>query len=145
MDKYSEDFKTWMDERGLTAETIAPLIQKEEGTIRNWRSRGVPGRESVRSHVSAFMENYDLAKIDDAPLNALTLHLSQSQFDDWNRAAMKKGLIMREWAIEGLDSLAKNEPGAESESGRSVSYLREAPREGLLSEPETDFNGEDED
>lgn len=62
MDSFSKDFKRWMDERGLTANSFAPLINKEAGTIKQWRSRGIPSRDSVRFHVTACMAGYDSAR-----------------------------------------------------------------------------------
>ena len=58
MDSFSEDFKTWMDGKGFTSETLAPVIGKSPGTIANWRSRGVPERSSVRDFLTAFMADY---------------------------------------------------------------------------------------
>jgi len=58
MDSFSEDFKTWMDVKQFTAETLAPVIGKSAGTIANWRSIGVPERSSVRQFLTDFMANY---------------------------------------------------------------------------------------
>lgn len=58
MDTFSAEFKSWMDSRNFTADTLAPLISKEPGTIKQWRSRGVPERESVRRFLTEFMATY---------------------------------------------------------------------------------------
>lgn len=110
MDSYSEAFKTWMDDRGLTPENIAAEIKKEAGTLKQWRSRGVPTRDSVRAHVTSFMADYDSKKIEELKtLDVLNLEIPADKFDRWNQAALDQGLIIREWAIQGLDRLAKKE------------------------------------
>ena len=58
MDTFSEDFKTWMDDKGFNAQSLAPIIGKSAGTLAQWRSRGVPERESVRNFLTAFMRDY---------------------------------------------------------------------------------------
>lgn len=58
MDSFSENFKTWMDGKGFTSETLAPVLGKSPGTIANWRSIGVPVRSSVRDFLINFMDEY---------------------------------------------------------------------------------------
>jgi transcriptional regulator with XRE-family HTH domain len=119
MDDYSMRFKQWMDERGLSPEDIAAAIKKEAGTLKQWRSRGVPSRQSVRAHVDQFMADYDAEKIREfKTLDVLNLQVSPEKLDAWNEAALRSGLIIREWAIQGLDSLAKRE----NATRKSVTY-----------------------
>jgi SOS-response transcriptional repressor LexA len=119
-----------MDKHGLTAASISPLIKKEAGTINNWRSNGVPERDSVRAHVTAFMEQYDAERdIEAEHLDVINLEISAERFDAWNRAALAEGKIIRDWAVEGLDRLAKAE-FAKIASFESVS-LFELPLFGL--------------
>ena len=58
MDSYSEEFIAWMDRHGLKPKSLAPLIGKKGGTIANWRCNGVPERDGVRDHLTAFMRDY---------------------------------------------------------------------------------------
>lgn len=112
MDEYSKQFKQWMDERGFKPETLSALIGKEAGTLTQWRSRGVPSRPSVRAHVTAFMERYDAEKAAEAAkelVDVINLEVTPEQFDTWNKAALEEGLIIREWAIKGLDEMAREE------------------------------------
>lgn len=110
MDEFSEHFKQWMDERSLSVEALAVLMNKEAGTIYQWRSRGVPKRDTVRSHVTKTMERFDAEQAKKLKnLHSITLTVDQEQFDRWNRAALRQRQIIREWAIEGLDRLARQE------------------------------------
>ncbi|MFZ9938218.1 MAG: hypothetical protein ACO3JG_14360 [Luteolibacter sp.] len=58
MDSFSEEFKSWMDSRNYTAESLAPILGRSPQTIANWRSIGVPERESIRLFLSEFMATY---------------------------------------------------------------------------------------
>lgn len=101
-----------MDSHGLSIEKAAELLSKSIGTVKNWRSSGIPTRESVRSHVSAFMKRYDEERAAEAAaelVDVINLEVSAEQFDAWNKAALEKGLIIRDWAIQGLDEMAKEE------------------------------------
>ncbi len=108
MDSFSQEFKDWMDQRGLSPDDVSEGLKKEAGTIKQWRSRGIPKRESVRSHVREFMTSY-AAEQAEALRNsgALTLEVDMETFNSWNRAALDAGQIMEDWAIEGLDALAR--------------------------------------
>lgn len=94
----------------MTSKSLAPLINKGEQTLNNWRSQGIPERDSVRAHVSAFMEKYDSEKIAEiATIDVINLEVSPEKFDQWNRASLEAGLIIRDWAIQGLDRMAREE------------------------------------
>ena len=48
--------------------------------------------------------------------STLSLTVSADVFDSWNEAAMQCGMLLREWAIDGLNQWAetqKKEPGEE--------------------------------
>lgn len=39
----------------------------------------------------------------------LTLEASPDQFDKWNRAALREGKIIRDWAMDALEDAAQEE------------------------------------
>lgn len=85
---------------------LSSLIPRSQGTIENWRSQGVPKRAAIE--VSAFMEAYDCERAEQLrELDKLVIEVESEQFDNWNRAALSQGLIVREWAIRGLNDLAE--------------------------------------
>jgi hypothetical protein len=117
----TQDFKEWMDERGLKAADVAREMRVDEATVRNWRSGGVPARRLP--HVQAFMASWvDPSTV--APVKSLQdyfppgsmIHLTpdQDQFDRWT-AAFKKSSepTFREWAEHGLDRIADEVLGSE--------------------------------
>jgi hypothetical protein len=103
-----KSFNDWMDDRGISPEKAAGLFGKSAGTIRNWRSGGVP--ENLRDWVIKRME--ELNKTTPAPVvlpERISLELTAEEFDTWNRAALAEGKILREWIIDALDRAAEDE------------------------------------
>ena len=79
-----------------------------EQTLYNWRSTvGVPPSrvEWVRTRMAEF-EKLESATLPDR----LTLEATPDQFDDWNRAALAQGKILRQWAADTLDAAATDPP-----------------------------------
>lgn len=97
----------WMDSNQVGLEEASNLFGKTVGTLRNWRSSGVPASQQawVRNQMA------DWEKKQNRPLpDRLTLELeSPEQFDDWNRAALRSGKILRDWAMEVLEKAADGE------------------------------------
>lgn len=56
MNQSADDFKDWMDARGLNAAEVAKDLGTEEQTVRKWRSQGVPDRR--RPHVERYMAEW---------------------------------------------------------------------------------------
>lgn len=76
-----------------------------EQTLYNWRSTvGVPPSrvEWVRGRMAEFEKLESAAPLPDR----LTLEATPDQFDDWNRAALAQGKILRQWAADALDDAA---------------------------------------
>jgi hypothetical protein len=135
MDDFTGKFKTWMNERGLTSEGLAPLLNRSKGTIENWRSQTVP--ERARAEVYIFMRNYDAEKLKELKaLNVINLQIPPDKHDLWNEAALKQGLIIKDWAIQGLDEMAKRE----LTSRKSVNYDFNRKNDQMVAEDEQDFN-----
>jgi hypothetical protein len=93
----------WMDAHGISPEQAAEIFGKSIGTIRNWRSGGVPSNQ--REWVEKRMVEWTGAPLPEIP-DRLVLEIPRDQFDEWSRAALAEGKILREWAIEVLDEAA---------------------------------------
>lgn len=112
------EFKEWMDSRGLRTKDVAESLHVEEQTVRNWRSQGVPERRLP--HVRKFMSEWEPttppsvepisdAAVDDlatSPQN-LVLYPTADQFDTWTAAfKYSNARTLKEWAMDGLNSIA---------------------------------------
>ena len=101
--------KNWMDARGISAEVVAAALDVGVQTVKNWRSIGVPERR--KAHVAYFMDSWhDAAAPPAAPLRqTIIVHPTVEQFRLWNRAAIskKEPQLIEDWALQGLDYLAK--------------------------------------
>ena len=100
--------KEWMDARGITPERAADIFGKSVGTIRNWRSRGVP--PSQRDWVERRMQEYSGRPLPEAT-SRLGLEISRTQFREWNKAALNSGQLIEDWAISVLDEAAADHKG----------------------------------
>lgn len=103
-----QDFKEWMDQRGLTAEEVGKALDVSPQTVKNWRSVGVPERR--QAHVRYFMSTWSgVPASNNAPaFQPLMVHATREQFRNWESAARHEGYNhLEDWAQEGLDKLAK--------------------------------------
>jgi hypothetical protein len=94
-------FKDWLDAKNLSPDHAALIFGKSSGTIRNWRSAGVP--ELLRPWVEKKMAEIDSPR---SLPDRVTLEITAEQFDEWSRAALAEGKILRTWAIDVLDQQA---------------------------------------
>jgi hypothetical protein len=100
-------FREWMDARGFKADDVAAKFKVSPQTISHWRSQGVPDRrQSEVRYIMTTWAQVDHTMID--PRQSLTLRPTADQFDLWNDAAMAAGLRISDWAMKGLDSMAKD-------------------------------------
>lgn len=100
------DFKTWMDERGLSAEEAGKALGVSAQTVKNWRSVGVPERR--QAHVKFFMSTWSTAPASGTQTQQpLVIHATREQFRRWNKAAVLQDKLIEDWATEGLDELAR--------------------------------------
>jgi hypothetical protein len=112
-------FKDWLDERNISPEDAAEMFGKSVGTIRNWRSAGVP--DLVRPWVEQRMAELNPTP---ATLDRLVLEITNEQFAAWNEAALDEGLLLKDWAIQTLDDVAADSTG----SGEAPNPLQSLPR-----------------
>lgn len=122
MNEKANEFKDWMDARGLKTKSVAPDLHVDEATIRNWRSQGVPPRRLP--HVERYMRDWiDTATpsgpvISDDAVSAfaashqnLVLHPTEDQFDAWTSAFKQSSAPnLKSWALRGLDEMAAQTP-----------------------------------
>lgn len=97
-------FRAWMDEKKLLAETVGKALDVSPQTIRNWRASGIPKRrhEAVRR----LMREWDF-KANAQIGSRLSISASDKQFRSWNAAALAEGMLIEDWARDGLDQLAQ--------------------------------------
>ena len=136
-----KDFAKWMDEAGMSLVEAAAHFGVSEQTVYNWRStRGVA--ESKVEWVLSRMREYLSSKSTVELPDRITLEPSKEKFDEWNRAALFAGKILREWAVDVLDEAAA-EQGDEShlQTGSSVTPYPVDPAPSLkVAEPTAEGN-----
>lgn len=110
-----KEFGEWMDAAGMSLDAASTYFGVSTGTIYKWRSTpGVP--DSRVDWVRARIAEYQKAAAIELP-DRITLEVPSGQFDDWNRAALVAGKILRDWAIDVL-----NEAAAAAEADDSTGY-----------------------
>lgn len=112
MDSFSEDFKAWMDVNQFTSETLSPMIGKSAGTIAQWRSRGVPERESVRNFLTEFMSTYKPPITLAEPENStLRIEFTDTELDEVSKASGIVDTPIREFIRRAAIHQARVEMG----------------------------------
>lgn len=101
-----KNFNEWMDDRGLSAEDAAEIFRKSAGTIRNWRSLGVP--ESQIPWVQKVMLEHD-AKSAETARDRIWLEVTDDQLRAYDTAARLQDLYWKDWAIHVLDEAARED------------------------------------
>lgn len=121
MNQTADDFRVWMDARGLSSADVARDLGTEEQTIRKWRSQGVPDRR--RPHVERYMENWssdiNRPSVSDEAIKTmlasqqnLVLRPEPEEFNAWCQAfKLSNARNLEEWAMEGLNRLAGLDEG----------------------------------
>ena len=116
-----------MRAKDLRAEQVGKHLNVSAQTVRNWRVSGIPPRKQLQ--VREMIANWDQRPA--ALLGRIILSPTPTQFDNWNDAAMAKGLRISEWAVKGLDKLAKDHkanPPAQSAAAEAPRF-RTVPRD----------------
>lgn len=152
MSDNSNEFKDWMDERGLKSQDVAADLHVEEQTVRIWRSQGVPPRR--QPHVAKYMAEWtdpsqrgtgaSIVSLGEATAEAMerllkdqiVLTPTPAQYERWDRASRKASAsTFKDWIVDGLDQLAERELGHEkhgtpmaAESAHDPSPLADALR-----------------
>ena len=119
-------FKDWLDERNISPEDAAEMFGKSVGTIRNWRSAGVP--DLVRPWVEQRMAELNPTP---ATLDRLILEVTNEQFAAWNDAALDHGIRLKDWAVQTLDEAASDATGSDEAPNPLQSLPRAAEDGGL--------------
>jgi hypothetical protein len=119
-------FKDWLDERNISPEDAAEMFGKSVGTIRNWRSAGVP--DLVRPWIEQRMAELNPTP---ATLDRLILEVTNEQFAAWNDAALEHGIRLKDWAVQTLDEAASDATGSHEAPNPLQSLPRAAEDGGL--------------
>lgn len=100
------EFRDWMDARGLKSDDVASKFDVSPQTISHWRSQGVPERRQslVRYIMSTWTQAPEAAG--SGVRQQIVVRPTPEQFDRWNDAALAEGKRISDWALEGLDRLA---------------------------------------
>ena len=152
----NEELTALIEKHEKNASQIAEDIGVSRSAMSNWMSgkRGIGDVEAKLLRLYFYGEMpFDLIGRPGANTNELRFTTSEWQVIAIlaNREGFQSPVSWITGKIRGyLDNNATaQELGQEVRSkknkspGRSVSYIRDAPRDGLLSEPEADFNAED--
>lgn len=110
MTENNNEFRDWMDRNGIKIAEAATALGVGEQTVANWRSIGVPPRRA--EHVRFYMANWEQTAGHGENTNSIVVRATPDQFKQWNKAAMLDGMLIEDWARQGLDELA-----AEAEAG----------------------------
>lgn len=111
-----KELKEWLDLRGISPEAAADLFGKNAGTIRNWRSAGVPANQ--QEWVRKVMAEHDLKEIRTLP-NRIILEPTRDQFRAWGKAALSAGQLIDDWAASSLDDAAAEDEADQTGFGAS--------------------------
>ena len=117
------NIKSWLDSYSISVSEAAKIFGKSEGTIKNWRSSGVP--ESQQKWVSDRAAEHQARMSKNLP-DRITLTIEAFQFDNWNKAALKRGQLMRTWAIQALNDAANEEAEKQAQHKRPGIRIPEA-------------------
>lgn len=102
--EFTKQFFNWLDDNDLKPKNIADDLSNSTQTISSWRSKGIPkGKEFA---CRAVMERQLHQKIEDVR-HRLIHELNRDQFTRWNKAALREGKTIEDWAFEGLERIAR--------------------------------------
>jgi uncharacterized protein (DUF1778 family) len=132
-----------MDSRNFTADTLAPLISKEPGTIKQWRSRGVPERESVRRFLTEFMATYQPpTAAPESPDFTVRIDFTDDEMAEVTKAAEIVGTGARDFIRRSAVHQARARLDQETQTAeQQFSALKVADAPGNPSSPSTPAHG----
>jgi hypothetical protein len=108
MDDFSLKFRQWMDGRKMRAAEVADALFVTEQSVRNWRSAGIPPRRQPQ--VADWMAEVDAAAHGSPAgylrVRPLIVEAGLEEFRSWERAALRNGQTLTEWARSGLTAMA---------------------------------------
>lgn len=108
MDDFSLKFRSWMDGHKMRAAEVADALFVTEQSVRNWRSAGIPPRRQPQ--IADWMAEVDAAAhgslADYLRVRPLIVEAGLEEFHIWERAALRNGQTLTEWARSGLTAMA---------------------------------------
>lgn len=104
-DTFTEHFFAWADAQGISRDAIADATGNNPKTVSTWRSIGIPrGKQTA---CQFFMEQHTRAAQLEELRGKMLLRPTHEQFNRWNRAALREGKTIEDWAFEGLERMAE--------------------------------------
>jgi hypothetical protein len=107
MSNFDTDFRKWMDEKKLRAETVGKALDVSAQTVRNWRAGTIPKRK--HDAIQRIMREWDNSPATQIG-SRLSVQATDEQFRAWNRAANEcedGPMLIEDWARISLNKLAR--------------------------------------
>ena len=106
---FTEEFFRVADVAGMSAEDVADEFGRNARTVSNWRSKGIPNR--TLPHAREILERWREERAEALEDQVLTLKVSGEDFDRFDRASRRDGLLLREWLLDAVERAAAIEEG----------------------------------
>lgn len=102
--------KSWLRSSGLDRAWLAARCGVGKRTVDNWLSspRAIPPK--ARLIISGLMRAPLPFPAADGPSQNLVLEVDGATFERWSRAALDRGMTLKEWAIDALSQAARSYP-----------------------------------
>lgn len=115
----AQDIKQWLKVRKKTHAWLAQQLGVTVHSVNGWLSSGKKITPARLAHIAEVLHLYDMAEqaadiqVNETPLerehmDSLTLYIDGETFDQWNKAALASGQILRDWATKTLTEAAIN-------------------------------------
>jgi lambda repressor-like predicted transcriptional regulator len=98
--------KAWLRSKGLDRTWLATRCGVGKRTADNWLSSPRPIPPKARLIISALMSAPEPTALADGTHQNLVLEVDCPTFERWNRAALIRGMTLKEWAIDALNHAA---------------------------------------
>lgn len=124
MEISSEAVKAWLDKHeDRDRYWLARQCETEKKTVDNWLSsqRGIPAKAALTiERLMRADEELEAQKnrLSAPDLERFSIECEIAEFDAFNRAAMKHGSIVREWALEVLKAAAQSDQSTDVPTGK---------------------------
>ncbi len=113
MEPSKEEIKNWLRNfPDRDRHWLANLCEVDKRTVDNWLSspREVPAKALVIIGRQMHADREAERAARPAPEQNLVLEVSPETFDRYNHAALDRGMIVRDWAVDALNQAARRQP-----------------------------------
>lgn len=104
-DDITSRFFAWMDREHIKPSEICDKLGNSPNTVSTWRSKGIP---KAKAGICELLMTQDHVKKIASAQMTLALSPSYEEFTAWNKASMKLGMTIEDWATSTLDKEAKD-------------------------------------